>query len=365
MTANIANLPITSSVPARLPMPAGMVARGITAEKWRVLVETTFPSAKTPEAVEMAIDYCRARNLDVFKKPVHIVPMWNAGLRREVETIWPGINEIQITAARTGSWAGMDSPKWGPMVKRTFKGTRKDRAVTVEVQFPEWCEVTVYRIVAGQPRAFSEPVYWLESYSTTGGRDSYLPTDMWVKRPRGQLHKVAKAAALRAAFPEEGELTAEEMEGKVIDAGGVVIEHDDITPVSENPKSAAVIPPEKSQQPAKPPLQISLPHGWPPAEFARTKKGLREALEFLTGAVVDGAPAVVAMNNSLLDQIAEKMPELADEVAELRSAAAEALAPDDDGVEPSGVGGALDPEEVDEFGLPPVQSGRLPEDPPV
>jgi len=37
------------------------------------------------------------------------------------------------------------------------------------------------------------------------------------KRPHGQLHKVAKAASLRAAFPEEGDTTAEEMEGQTIE----------------------------------------------------------------------------------------------------------------------------------------------------
>jgi len=188
-------------------------------------------------------------------------------------------------------------------------------------------------------------------------KDAKTNNKVWQTQPDQQLAYHAARVWARRYMPELmlGVYAPEEFDAAPMR---------DITPVSESPRPA-VIPPEKSQQPAKPPLQISLPHGWPPAEFARTKKGLREALEFLTGAVVDGAPAVVGMNVALLDQIAEKMPELAGEVAELRSAAAEALAPDDDGVEPSGVGGALDPEEVDEFGLPPVRSDRLPEDPPA
>jgi len=315
MTANVANLPVATSVPARLPMPAGMVARGITAEKWRVLVETTYPSARTPEAVEMAIDYCRARNLDPFKKPVHIVPMWNSTLRKEVETIWPGINEVQITASRTNAWAGMDSPKWGPMIRRTFKGNRKVdgawKTVSVEVHFPEWCEVTVYRIVGGQPRAFSEPVFWVEAYSTTGGKDSELPTDMWVKRPHGQLHKVAKAAALRAAFPEEGEYTAEEMEGKVIDAGGIVIEHE-------------AAPAEAPMPVAKPPIKVKVP-GQADALFPQDD-GLDAALEaamaFMSDGINERRTDVVGANVALLDRIIAKLPHLADEVAELRAAAA-------------------------------------------
>jgi L-fucose mutarotase/ribose pyranase (RbsD/FucU family) len=46
---------------------------------------------------------------------------------------------------------------------------------------------------------------------------------MWVKRPHGQLLKCAKAASLRAAFPEEADYTAEEMEGKVIEADGMPV----------------------------------------------------------------------------------------------------------------------------------------------
>jgi hypothetical protein len=159
--------------------------------------------------------------------------MWNSSLRREVETVWPGINEVQITAARTGAWAGMDEPKWGPDITREFTGRKKDKSgnwqeVKATVTFPEWCEVTVYRVVSGIRCAFTEPVYWTEAYSRSGGGE--LPTDMWIKRPRGQLHKVAKAASLRAAFPEEGEYTAEEMEGKDIEHGGVVIEAEPVQP---------------------------------------------------------------------------------------------------------------------------------------
>ena len=246
---NVVQMP--SHLQTRLPMSQSAVARGITPESWRVLVETTFPSAKTAEAIEMAFDYCKVRGLDIFKKPVHIVPMWNSTLRKETETIWVGINEIQITAHRTGQFAGIDSAKWGPLVTKTFSGEKKvygkPEKVSVELTYPEWCEVVVYRLVGGQPRPFSEQVFWEEAYSTSGGRGSTLPTDMWIKRPRGQLLKVAKSASLRAAFPEEGELTAEEMEGKVIDAGGVVIDHQPAKPA--NP---AIEPPANTDQTDEP-----------------------------------------------------------------------------------------------------------------
>lgn len=80
----------------------------------------------------------------------------------------------------------------------------------------------------------------------------------------------------------------------------------------------------------KPPLLVALGDGWEPAQFPRGKRGLREAMEFMTGAVVDGKPEIVGLNVALLDQIAEHLPDLADEVANLRAAAAEAMTAADD-----------------------------------
>lgn len=217
------------NIQARLPMPTGL--NDLDAGKWRVLCESVFPNAKSMEAIVMAVDYCKARKLDVFKRPVNIVPMWNKSLGKEVETIWPSINEVQTTAARTGKYAGMDEPKWGPDKTRTFEGILKwregnlwkEEALKIEITYPEWCSVTVYRLVEGQKCAFTEPVFWEEAYAHRGKTE--VPNDMWTKRTRGQLLKVAKAFSLRAAFPEEGEYTAEEMEGREIASGGVVIEN--------------------------------------------------------------------------------------------------------------------------------------------
>jgi phage recombination protein Bet len=206
-----------------LPMPLeAKQLYELTEQSWKVLTEVTFPSAKTPQAIMMALDYCRTRKLDIFKKPVHVVPMWNSALGQNVETIWPSITEIQTTASRTGLWAGIDRPVWGPDKTQTFTGGYKDdneqwQDTSVTVTFPEWVAVTVYRLVNGRRCAFTEEVYWLEAYSTAGGKASQIPTAMWLKRPKGQLAKCGKAASLRAAFPEECGYAAEEMEGKNLD----------------------------------------------------------------------------------------------------------------------------------------------------
>ena len=69
--------------------------------------------------------------------------MWSAALGRMVETVWPSIMEIQTTASRTGHWAGIDRPVWGPDKTQTFTGGYKDdneqwQETSVTVTFPEW-----------------------------------------------------------------------------------------------------------------------------------------------------------------------------------------------------------------------------------
>lgn len=208
--------------PSRMPIPAA-VAREfeVGPTEWRVLVDQIFPSAKSVEAVMMALSYCRRRNLDIFKKPVHIVPMWSSAKGQMVETVWPGIAEIRTTASRTGEYAGIDAVEFGPMVERTFTGQvgkrGQEETVSKKVRFPEWASVVVYRIVGGAKCAYHAKVYWEETFATVGKSD--LPNDMWAKRPRGQLDKCVEAAALRKAFPEElgNTYAAEEMEGRTID----------------------------------------------------------------------------------------------------------------------------------------------------
>ncbi len=232
--------------PSRLPIaPAIAKEFDIQPTEWRVLVDQIFPSAKSVESVMMALAYCRKRNLDIFKKPVHIVPMWSSAKRQMVETVWPGIAEIRTTASRTGQYAGIDAVEFGPVVERSFTGQtggNNSETITKKVRYPEWASVVVYRLVAGVRCAYHAKVYWEETYATMGKSD--VPNEMWGKRPRGQLDKCVEAAALRKAFPEElGNIyAAEEMEGREIGDGAAV-------------DSAA------SRQPPKPPAPPA-----PPAE---------------------------------------------------------------------------------------------------
>lgn len=207
--------------PGRPPYPTrAQAAFGISPGDWRALVDAVFPAAKTTEAVELALSYCRARGLDPFKRPVHIVPIWDSKKGAEVETVWPGIGELRTTAARTGQMAGCEDAVFGPDQTRTFKGTigkgQYAKEVEKTVTFPEWCQLIVYRMVQGIRVPFPGPkVRWMETYATMGASD--VPNEMWATRPYGQLEKCAEAAALRRAFPEEvgGDLISDEVGRRV------------------------------------------------------------------------------------------------------------------------------------------------------
>lgn len=227
MAENTAPQQAVAALPAsRLPI-APQLARefDVNATEWRVLVDQIFPNAKTVAAIGMALAYCRARKLDIYKRPVHVVPMWSSALGAMVETVWPGISEIRTTAARTGQYAGIDAVVFGPMIEREFKGTtgRNNEAISKTVKFPEWASVIAYRMIDGQRCPFNAIVYWEEAYATIGKTE--VPNDMWQSRPRGQLGKCVEAAVLRMAFPEEvgNMLSAEEMEGRVIDATAAAV----------------------------------------------------------------------------------------------------------------------------------------------
>lgn len=213
-------------IASRMPMnPAIAREYDLEAAQWRVLVEAIWPNAKTPEAIMMALSYCRVRNLDPFKKPVHIVPMWSTAAGKEIETVWPGIAELRTTASRTTHYAGIDPPVWGDTVKLTFKGIetfwedrkKREREATVTLEVPEWCRRTLYRMVDGQRVPFTAEVWWEEAYATLGFKNE-LPNEMWRRRKHGQLDKATEASGLRMAFPEEigGQYAAEEMEGRVL-----------------------------------------------------------------------------------------------------------------------------------------------------
>lgn len=187
---------------------------GIEKHEWYALTNQ-YPGARLQSLI-MVHGYCKARNLDPLKKPVHIVPMnvkdanTQAYFYRDV--IMPGIAEARITASRTGLYVGIDEPKFGKSIDIpiTNKADVKD---PVMMNLPESVTITVYKLVGGKRMPFSH-VEWMGE--AIGRKNDGMVNEMWYKRSRGMLAKCAEAGALRKAFPEElgGQYFAEEFEGK-------------------------------------------------------------------------------------------------------------------------------------------------------
>lgn len=174
-----------------------------------VLSNSLYPGAEK-NSVVMVLAYCQAAHLDPMLKPVHIVPIWNTKAKKMQDTVMPGIGLYRIQAARTGQYAGISDPEYGPPITAKLGG--------VDVTYPEWCRVTVKRQMSnGLVAEFTANERWLENYATAG-KDTIAPNTMWKRRAFAQLAKCAEAQALRKAFPEVGSApTADEMEGKTFE----------------------------------------------------------------------------------------------------------------------------------------------------
>lgn len=284
--------PVARFSAARLPWHPAIEDRfaeiGVTKTTWKVLTEAIWPAARSVDSVLMALAYCKSRRFDPFKRMVHIVPVWDSSAENGkggfVETVWPSIAELRTTAFRTGQYAGCDETQFGPEVTRKFTGrvyNKKDKSwneLSIEATFPEWAQITVYRMLGGHRMAFAGPkTYWLESYGRRGGTD--LPNDMWARRGRGQLEKCAEAAALRKAFPEElgNEYTSEEMEGQVLVASAEGQKH----LIAQTIEFPAAQSDKVRRGPPSPPsaLQVAARKGPPPAPKAAPEKAEASAPE--------------------------------------------------------------------------------------
>lgn len=205
------------------------------AELLNVLRNSLYVGAKD-ESIKMAVAYCTASGLDIMQKPVHLVPMWDAKTKQMRDVVMPGIGLYRTQAARSGAYAGVTEPEFGPDVSETFpeeSAYEGKRRPEVSITFPAWCKVIVKRRMPdGQIAEFAATERWKENYATAG-KDSRQPNAMWQRRPYAQLAKCAEAQALRKAFPEFGsQQTADEMEGKEIDMGTVDRATGEVSPPS-------------------------------------------------------------------------------------------------------------------------------------
>jgi len=181
----------------------------------QVMESSLYPGA-SPQSIGLVLNYCKAAGLDPMQKPVHIVPVWDSKNKRMRDVIMPGVGLYRTQAARTGQYAGVTEPEYGPDVTEKLGGQ--------EITYPAWCKVSVKRLLDnGTIVEFAATERWKENYAVKGGQEkSIAPNAMWLKRPYGQIAKCAEAQALRKAFPEMigSQPTADEMEGREIEIHG-------------------------------------------------------------------------------------------------------------------------------------------------
>lgn len=83
-----------------------------------VLQSSLYPGAST-ESVLMVLDYCKARKLDPFLKPVHIVPMWDSKSKTMRDVVMPGLNLYRTRQQNPDSlpaFPSLSSERWRTLI---------------------------------------------------------------------------------------------------------------------------------------------------------------------------------------------------------------------------------------------------------
>ena len=93
------------------------------------------------------------------------------------DVVMPGVALYRILAARSGNYAGMSEPEYGNDIEEVFTDKYNKQH---KVKYPEWCKITVKKLLNGTIIEFVAKEYWRENYATMG-RDSTCPNSMWRK----------------------------------------------------------------------------------------------------------------------------------------------------------------------------------------
>jgi phage recombination protein Bet len=173
-----------------------------TADQVR-LIKSTLTTNLTDAEFALFAQVCHRTGLDPFTRQIYAIKRRQRQGDQWVErmTIQTGIDGYRVTAERTGEYVGGDAPAYGPACE-CGDGRLGPH--------PEWSEVSVRRLKAGQLFTTSERADFHE-YVVLNRSGS--PQGLWQKMPKRMLAKCAEALALRRAFPSllHGVYTQEEM----------------------------------------------------------------------------------------------------------------------------------------------------------
>lgn len=159
------------------------------------LVKRTVAKGASNDELRLFLYQARRTGLDPLARQINFI---RRGGKVSIE---PSIDGLRLVADRTGRYAGSTDPVFD-------EGLSQYEHLQTGRKAPTTATVVVFKIVAGEPRAFSATAQW----------DAYYPGKkqgfMWDKMPYLMLGKCAEALAIRKAFPAElsGLYTREEME---------------------------------------------------------------------------------------------------------------------------------------------------------
>lgn len=144
-------------------------------------------------------------------------------------------------------------------------------------------------------------------------RDAKTGNKIWLSQPDQQLSYHSARVWARRYLPELmlGIYSAEEMPT------------DSAPAVEQRQEQQQQLTPPAEQQRATPTIELRNPSSGGSVAFAKTRHGIGELIKF--AALADAG--VVLANLEVFDTIADKMPEHADAIAEIRARAAKALTP--------------------------------------
>lgn len=170
------------------------------------LIKTVLFKGATDVEIAFYWNVAERLKLDPFKRQIHAMKRYNSAMEKDEMQFMVSIEGLRSIASRCKTDDGKDAYAGSTKPVFTWKDAEKTKL--------DSAEVTVYRIVQGEPREFTAEVFYDECVQTKGvwewnpqkqkkEKTGEEPNSMWRKRPRGQLGKCAEAAALRKAFPEE------------------------------------------------------------------------------------------------------------------------------------------------------------------
>lgn len=163
--------------------------------------QTALKNEICPDATDDQINYflrvCEAKAVDPFSGLLYMQLRMNNKTKRMRAMVQPTVDGSRAAAARTNYYAGSDEPEFD----------------NDDADHPNWCRVTVYRMVKGERCAFSAKCRWKEFVPQA-------PNDFqWRSKPYHMLGKVTEVQALRKAFPETVSASNEDESDTIVDDG--------------------------------------------------------------------------------------------------------------------------------------------------